>query len=103
MKKQFKNTYEPNSISPPGNTLAELLEEIGMSQKDFAKRCELPEKTINEVIEAKFSISPEIALQFQRVLGTPAEFWNSREFRYREYLACKKENEMLQKEKNCKK
>lgn len=98
MTKQFKNTYEPSSVSPPGNTLAELLEEIGMSQKELAQRCGRPEKTINEIIKAKSAITSETALQFERVLGIPAEFWNAREFRYREYLARKLENEKLKKQ-----
>lgn len=89
MTKQLKNTYEPSSVSPPGNTLAQLLEEIGMSQKELAQRCGRPEKTINEIIKAKAAITSETALQFERVLGIPAEFWNAREFRYREYLARK--------------
>ncbi len=100
MTKQFKNTYEPSSVSPPGNTLAELLEEKGMSQKEFAERCGRPEKTISEIIKAKSAITPETALQFERVLGTPAEFWNKREYRYREFLARQLEIEKLKEQES---
>lgn len=93
--KQFEQTYLPTSVSPPGDTLAELLEEKGMTQNELAERCGRPVKTINEIIKAKTAITPETALQFERVLGTPAEFWNKREYRYREYLARKSENDKL--------
>ncbi len=89
MTKQFTHTYSPTSVSSPGDTLVELLDEKGMTQHEFAERCGLPVKTINEIIEAKTVITPETALQFERVLGTPAEFWNKREYRHREYLASK--------------
>ncbi|MBN9287578.1 MAG: XRE family transcriptional regulator [Gammaproteobacteria bacterium 39-13] len=100
MTSQFRNTYIPSSVSPPGDTLAELLNEKGMSQKEFAERCGRPEKTINEIIKGKAAITPETALQFERVLGAPAEFWNTRETHYREYLVRKAESERLQNEKN---
>jgi len=98
MSSQLRNTYIPSSVSPPGDTLIELLMEKGMSQKEFAERCGRPEKTVNEIIKGKSAITPETALQFERVLGTPAEFWNMREAHYREYLVRKTESELLQNE-----
>lgn len=98
MSRQFRNTYLPESVSPPGETLAELLMEKGMSQKELAERCGRPEKTINEIIKAKAAITSETALQFERVLGTPAEFWNIRESHYREFIARQLEAERLKHE-----
>lgn len=91
----FNNEYWPDTVSPPGDTLLELLEERGMSQAELARRTGRPKKTINEIIQGKTAITPETALQLERVLGTPASFWNQRERRYRESLARRDEENKL--------
>jgi len=79
--------FQPNSASPPGDTLAELLEERGMSQADLALRLGMATKTVNEIIKGKAPITPETAIKLEHVLGVPASFWNAREQQYREILA----------------
>lgn len=91
-----QNQYAPDYVSPPGETLLETLETIGMSQADLAERTGKAIKTINEIVQGKAPITPETALQFERVLGVPARFWNNREQRYREFLAQAGERERLQ-------
>ncbi|RYZ93325.1 MAG: ImmA/IrrE family metallo-endopeptidase [Proteobacteria bacterium] len=95
MSELSQNSYRPNSVSAPGNTLGELLEERAMSQAELAERTGRPLKTINEIVKGKSAITSETAIQLERVLGTPAEFWNQREANYRAYLARIKEAESL--------
>jgi addiction module HigA family antidote len=83
------NQYNPNYVSPPGQTLLETLDTIRMTQAELAKRTGKTVKTINEIIKGKAPISPETALQFELVLETPASFWINREKNYREFLARK--------------
>jgi len=90
------NEYKPDVISHPGTTLNHILKSLEMSQSEFAQRTGRPKKTINEIIKGKTAITPETALQFEKVLKTPISFWINREKRYREYLARKKEAENLQ-------
>ncbi|MFH0778951.1 MAG: helix-turn-helix domain-containing protein [Candidatus Eisenbacteria bacterium] len=82
-----KNEYCPDYVSAPGETLREMLEERGVSQAELALRTGRPKKTISEIVNGKAAITPETALQFELVLGVPAEFWSARERHYREYLA----------------
>jgi addiction module HigA family antidote len=86
MTNTTENTYTPDFISPPGETLAEILEEKNMSQSELAQRMGRPKKTINEIIKGKAEITIDTALQIQLVLGTPASFWIERERLYREFL-----------------
>src|SRR6266700_2621344 len=72
---------------PPGETLVEVLQRVGMSQSDLARRMNRPIKTINEIIKGKAAITPETALQLERVLSVPATFWNNLEQNYREDVA----------------
>lgn len=81
-----KNQYVPESVSPPGETLEELLQERKISQMELAERTGLTPKTVNEIIKGKAPITSETALLLERVLAVPARFWNGREKGYREFL-----------------
>jgi len=98
MISDMKNQYLPNYAVPPGETLLETIEEIGMSQAELAERTGRPKKTINEIIKGKASITPDTALQLERVLGVPASFWNNLERNYQETLTRLNEEKQLQKQ-----
>jgi HTH-type transcriptional regulator/antitoxin HigA len=95
MTDKHTNQYRPDFVSPPGETLADLLDERGMSQAELAERTGRPTKTINEIIKGKAAITSDTALQLERVFGVPAEFWNAREAQYRQYLAETAEQDRL--------
>ena len=94
----IKNQYNPDFVTPPGESLLETLEVIGMSQAEFAERTGRPKKTINEIIRGKAMITPETALQFEKVLGVPASFWINREQNYQEWLAREQEKSNLEQQ-----
>jgi addiction module HigA family antidote len=81
------NQYVPDVTSPPGETLAEILADRGMSQAELAERMGRPKKTINEILGAKAELTSETALQLERVLGIPASFWSNLERNYRDSMA----------------
>ena len=91
MKNKYRNRNDiaiaREVISCPGDTLAEHLEYTGMSQVELAERMGRPKKTINEIIRGKAQITPETALQLERVVGIPATFWLKKEQNYRLRLA----------------
>jgi addiction module HigA family antidote len=87
MNKLITNQYEPTAVSPPGETLRDVLEERSISQRELATRMGRPEKTISEIVNGKASITADTALQLELVLDIPAAFWNAREQHYREFLA----------------
>ena len=89
------SSFEPNYAVPPGETLRETLEFLGMTQAQLADRTGRPKKTINEIISGKAAITAETALQFERVLGVPASFWSNLERNYQETLARLKEEKEL--------
>lgn len=90
------NGYQPDFVTPPGDTLAELLEERGMTQSDLAQRMGRPLKTINEIIRGKKQITAETALQLETVLGAAAHVWLNLERQYQEHLARQAANAALQ-------
>ena len=87
MNARIENEYAPLWGTPPGSTLEEALEERGMSQAELAERTGRPKKTINEIVKGQTAITPETAIQFERVLGIPASFWITRQHQYDESVA----------------
>ena len=96
MKPIPQTEYKPDYVSPPGETLLETLQALEMSQAELARRTDRPTKTINEIVKGKAAITPETALQLERVLGVPASFWNKREQHYREFLARQEDKKRLE-------
>lgn len=90
-----ENRYAPDFVSKPGDTLLELLKEREMSQAELSRRMGRPKKTINEIIQGKASITPETALQLEKVLDVPAHFWSNRQQQYDQHLAIMKERGRL--------
>jgi len=101
MSKILENEFNPDYISPPGDTLQDILDEKGMTQIELSKRTGRKTKTINQIIKGIAPITPETAIQLERTLGVPASFWNNREKLYREKLAQIEEEEKLKKYTGC--
>lgn len=78
--------FTPDWISPPGDTILDILEERGWSQAEFAERMGYTKKHINQLILGKAPISDETASKLELVLGGKAGFWLSREAQYREAI-----------------
>ena len=58
-----------------------------MTQAELAERAGRPRKTINEIVRGQAAITPDTAIQLERVLGIPASFWNRRQQQYDESRA----------------
>lgn len=80
------STFSPDWISPPGDTILDLIEECGWKQTELAKRTGYSTKHISLLINGKAPITEETAIKLERVLGSTAQFWLSREAQYREGL-----------------
>jgi HTH-type transcriptional regulator/antitoxin HigA len=96
MGEVMHSQYQPDVVSPPGETLREMIDDLGMTQAELARRTGRPKKTINEIIQGKGAITPRTALQLERVLGAPASFWNARQQRYDEHIARLQERQRLE-------
>src|SRR5262245_55025434 len=71
----------------PGELLAETLDAMSLKQAELARRTGRPVQAINEIVKGVKEITPETALQFERVLGVPAHIWTRLEADYRQDLA----------------
>jgi HTH-type transcriptional regulator/antitoxin HigA len=92
----MKSTFTPDYASPPGETLAETIDYLGITQTELARRMGRPLKTINEIIQAKTAVTADTALELERVLGVPAHLWTNLEANYREHLARQRAAERME-------
>lgn len=79
--------YDPDYAVPPGETLQEVLESLGMSKKELALRCSLTEQTIHRICKGEQPITYESAERLEMATGVPARIWNNLEMQYRQQLA----------------
>ncbi|OWQ88580.1 DNA-binding protein [Roseateles aquatilis] len=79
--------FAPDWVSPPGDTILDLLEERGWTQQQVADRLGFSLKHVNQLIKGKVPLSEDAAVRLQTVLGASVGFWLSREAQYRERLA----------------
>ena len=59
----------------PGEHLAEMLEELGVSQYRLAKTVGVPAVRINDIVHCRRSITADTALRLGRALRMTPEFW----------------------------
>ena len=59
----------------PGEHLAEILTELGISQYRLAKTIGVPAIRINDIVHCRRSITADTALRVGRALGMTPEFW----------------------------
>ena len=80
---------------PPGATIRELLNDRGMSQKEFAARMDMSQKHVSRLVNGEVQLTIDTARKLELVLGVPASFWSKLEAHYRDQLAkVVEENEM---------
>ena len=80
------NGLSLNLISHPGDTLAELLNNHNMTQKELAIRLSCTPKHINEVIKGIKPISNALAVKLENVFSLKASFWNNLQNNYNEQI-----------------
>jgi HTH-type transcriptional regulator/antitoxin HigA len=95
MNTTLEHGYVPDRVLPPGDTLAEVLEERDMTQTELARRTGLSTKHINQIIRAAVGLTPETALLLEKATGVSAAVWNRLEVAYQEYLSRLEEAEAL--------
>lgn len=66
-----------SAIAPihPGEHLAEILDELGITQYRLAKAIGAPPRRINEIVHGNRSVSADTALRIGKALGMTPEYW----------------------------
>jgi plasmid maintenance system antidote protein VapI/Zn-dependent peptidase ImmA (M78 family) len=87
-------------LSPPGDTIQEHIDFIGMSQAELSERMGRAKEKINDLIKGREPITIPTAFQLEKVLGIPASFWINSEKSFRKELYELQQQEAFEREKH---
>ena len=91
--------YKDSLAFHPGYYIEEIVEEMGITQEDFAKRLGTTPKNLSLLIRGKQSLSVDMAMKLSKLLGTSMQYWLNLQNAYDIVLARMRSDEELEHEK----
>ncbi len=79
--------FTPDWISPPGETIADILDTKGMSVVQLARQLENSPEEVQQLILGQLSLTRSIAQRLAATIGGSADFWLARDARYQSTIA----------------
>ena len=67
--------YNDKMVFHPGYYIKEIIEDIGITQEDFAKRLDTTPKNLSLLIRGEQSLSIDIAMKLSRMMDTSIIYW----------------------------
>ncbi len=87
MGKTIENNFMPEIALPPGVTLKDNIEFLGITQEEFAAKIGITSKHLSQIINGTAPITYETALKLEKMFGTSASFWINLETNYQLHKA----------------
>jgi plasmid maintenance system antidote protein VapI len=78
--------FSPDWVSPPGDTIATILKERGLTAEGLAGEIRSSPGDVERLLDGQVSLTDELAQRLADILGASAGFWSRREVRYRQDL-----------------
>jgi HTH-type transcriptional regulator/antitoxin HigA len=75
--------FSPDWVSPPGDTVQDLLEERNWTQAQLAQQLGFSQEFLARLIAGEVVLTEAVAGCLQQVLGGSVAFWLAREAQYR--------------------
>ena len=67
--------YNDITAFHPGYYVAEVIEDMGITQEEFAARLNTTPKTVSQLVNGKCNLSRDLAKKLSVMLGTSPEVW----------------------------
>ncbi|HAZ31676.1 MAG TPA: addiction module antidote protein, HigA family [Dehalococcoidia bacterium] len=87
MARRKLHPFSPDYAIHPGKILEETLASRNIQKGELAERCGLSAKTVSQIIGSRAPLTPETAIQLERVLGIAARVWSNLDANYRLFQA----------------
>ena len=91
--------YNDRVAFHPGYYIKEIVEQSGLTQKDFAKRLDTTPKNLSLLIRGEQNLSIDIAMKLSRMIGTSVNYWLNLQNTYDSLIATFKSDEELSRER----
>ncbi|BBB90729.1 MAG TPA: HigA family addiction module antitoxin [Methylomusa anaerophila] len=95
-----KIEYEELIAFHPGYYLREIIEDMGITQSEFAKRLDTTDKTLSKLLNGEIPLSNDIAQKLAQMLGTSVKVWLNLQNAYNEKLVEIEQRKKLDQEKH---
>jgi addiction module HigA family antidote len=76
------NTMEMKNPPHPGELIDDSLEELGMSISAAAKGLGITRQQLHNLIAGRSGVTPEMAVRFEKALGSSADTWLRMQMNY---------------------
>ncbi len=87
MSDDLNAPFEPDWISPPGDSIRDAAEERGWTQDELAQRLGYSAKHMRQLISGNVALTHDTALRLSHVIGSTVNFWLAREADYQRHFA----------------
>jgi HTH-type transcriptional regulator/antitoxin HigA len=74
--------YGDISAFHPGFYIAELIEDMGISQEEFARRMGTSAKTVSKLVNGEVNLSKNLASKLSSMMGTSIDLWLNLQLNY---------------------
>lgn len=74
--------FKPDWTVSPGETIQEVLDELGITPLRLAERAHLSVSHVHRLLEGRCTIDADTAVRLEHTLGIKAEFWLSTDARH---------------------
>lgn len=82
-----KQAYNDVIAFHPGYYISDIIDDMEITQDEFAKRCDLTAKNLSNIINGKAKITSETAQKLSIMFGTSSEIWINLQAKYEAKVA----------------
>lgn len=79
--------FSPDRVSPPGDTIIDLMDEHGITDQELSKEIGLSLKKGQQLLRGDILLNESLAYKLQDLFNVSSDFWLSREKTYRKHIA----------------
>lgn len=83
----MKIDFQPDWVSPPGDTITDILRERNLSPEQFASQLQRTPEEVTNLLRGQTAITLEMARRLEQTLGASLQFWMARDYQYHQDLA----------------
>ena len=80
--------YKDKLIFHPGYYIKEIIDDMGLTQEDFAKQLNITPENLNALLQGEQTLSLEIAEKLAKMLGTSVDYWDNLQKAYERRTPC---------------
>lgn len=78
--------FSPDRVSPPGDTIIDLMDEHGLTDEELSKKIGLSVRKGQQLLNGHIHLSECMASKLQEIFNVSIDFWLKREYAYRKHI-----------------